>query len=240
MLIEVCANSLESAMNAEKAGADRIELCAELGVGGITPSFGLIEKVVEKLSIPVHVLIRPRSGDFTYSEEELEVMQKDIEFCKSVGVRGIVAGALKPDFTLDEEKTSFLIDAAEDMIFTFHRAFDWAKNPLDTFKLIEDLGADYVLSSGQQPSAHQGLPLLKELLQLETVCKVMPGGGVNKDNIMDFKTAGFEVIHFSGTKIHSTLERSPQISMFSDKFLKDDKKAISDVSIVSEIVQMVK
>lgn len=240
MLVEICANSLESAINAEKAGADRIELCSELGVGGITPSFGLIEKVVEELSIPVHVLIRPRSGDFSYSEEEFEVMLKDIRVCRSLGIKGIVSGALNRDFTLDEEKTSHLIKEAEDMIFTFHRAFDWVKDPLETFKTIEDLGADYVLSSGQKSSAQKGLSLLEKLLKLSAVCKIMPGGGVNKNNLLDFKNAGFEAIHFSGTKIYDTLERSPNVSMFSDKFLKDDKKAISDVSIVSEMIQMVK
>lgn len=240
MLVEVCAGSIDSAINAEKAGADRIELCSELGVGGITPSHGFLEKVMERLSIPVHALIRPRSGDFSYSEEEFEVMLKDIEFCKKTGVKGIVSGILMPDFSIDRERTKKLIEASEDLVFTFHRAFDWAEDPEKSFQVIENLGADYLLSSGQQKSAIEGLDLLKKLKEGSSKCKIMPGGGVNKSNALDFKNASFEALHFSGSRIDKTLQRTPEISMFSEKFLKDDKKAVSDVSIITEIVQIVK
>ncbi|AVR45258.1 copper homeostasis protein CutC [Christiangramia fulva] len=240
MLVEVCANSLESAINAEKAGADRIELCSELGVGGITPSYGLLQQVMEEVTIPVHVLIRPRSGDFSYSEAEFRVMLKDIEFCKSIGVKGIVSGALKPDFSLDKQKTSTLIKTSEGMHFTFHRAFDWLKDPLESFKIIQDLGADHLLTSGQQPKAIEGIDLLKQLLKVSDSCKIMPGGGVNSENIESFKNAGFEEIHFSGTIFYKTLPQLPKISMNSEKFLKEDHKAISDVRIIREMIQKLK
>ncbi|WP_370637480.1 copper homeostasis protein CutC [Flagellimonas sp. HMM57] len=175
MLVEVCANSLESAVNAQKAGADRIELCSELGVGGITPSHGLIEMVKERLDIPVHILIRPRSGHFTYSDLEFEVMKRDIIFCKQIGVEGIVSGMLHSNFTLDIERTQQLLSLSKPLKFTFHRAFDWVINPKETFTCLEKLGADYILSSGGEVSAEKGLDLLSELNAISKKCTVMAG-----------------------------------------------------------------
>jgi len=130
MIVEVCANSLESALNAQKAGADRIELCAELAVGGLTPSFGLLQLVREHISIPVNILIRPRSGDFTYSHLEFEIMKKDIALCRELGFDGIVSGVLSKDFNLDYERTKELIEVSGPLQFTFHRAFDWVRDPM--------------------------------------------------------------------------------------------------------------
>lgn len=240
MRIEVCANSVESAINAEKAGAARIELCTELGVGGITPSYGLLQQVLEKISIPVHVLIRPRSGDFTYSEEEFEVMLKDIQFCRELGAKGIVSGALHADFRVDIEKTEKLIKATKGLKFTFHRAFDWVKDPLRSFVDLQELGVDYLLSSGQSTNAHQGLPLLTELKKKAVSCQILPGGGINKQNVLDFKKEGFEEVHLSGTTFLKTLPEPPKISMNSEKFLREDQKAHSDVRIIDEIVQILK
>ena len=182
MLVEVCANSLESALVAQEAGADRIELCSELGVGGITPSYGLIETVRNQLSIPVHVLIRPRSGHFTYTDFEFEVMQKNIVLCKQMGVDGIVSGVLKTDFSLDTDRTSVLLEASGSMKFTFHRAFDWVGEPKETLEQLNTIGADYVLTSGQESSATKGLNLLKELNDVAKGTIVMAGGGVRLDN----------------------------------------------------------
>src|SRR5690606_10189706 len=109
MIVEVCANSLESAINAQKAGADRIELCVELGVGGLTPSYGLLKRIKEYVSIPINVLIRPRSGDFTYSDLEFNIMRTDIELCKNLGFNGIVSGVLLRDLTLDVKRTKELV-----------------------------------------------------------------------------------------------------------------------------------
>src|SRR5690606_19728280 len=147
MLVEVCANSLQSALNAQMAGADRIELCSELGVGGITPSVGLIQSVKKELSIPIHVLIRPRSGHFTYSDSEFEVMKADILACSELGVDGIVAGILMDDFSVDVERNQELLKLAEPMHFTFHRAFDWVLDPVDALKQLERMGIGTVLTS---------------------------------------------------------------------------------------------
>ncbi len=215
MLVEVCANSLESAMNAQKAGADRIELCTELAVGGITPSYGLLKCIKANLKIPVHVLIRPRSGDFTNSDGEFDIMKKDIELCVELGFDGIVSGILHKDFTLDVERTKALIDLSGNLKFTFHRAFDWVLDPLSTMKQLETLGVDYILSSGQQNSALQGFGLLKDLNEKTTTCSIMPGGGINADNVEGFKNNEFEAVHLSGTKFIKRLNVNPTVSMNS-------------------------
>ena len=159
MLLEICANSFQSAINAQVAGAHRIELCSELAVGGITPSYGLIKKVIEKLSIPVYVLIRPRSGNFTYSEEEFNIMKADIILCKQLGCHGIVSGVLNTDNSIDSVRTKALIELSSPLPFTFHRAFDRAPDTFEALDQLIELGAGRILTSGQAPSAETGMDL---------------------------------------------------------------------------------
>ncbi|MGB5273769.1 MAG: copper homeostasis protein CutC [Flavobacteriaceae bacterium] len=240
MRVEVCANSLQSALNAEKGGADRIELCSELGVGGVTPSYGLLKMIREQVKIPVHVLIRPRSGDFTYSKTEFEVMLHDIRLCVELGFDGIVSGILNNDFTMDRERTAELIEASGKLAFTFHRAFDWVKHPLETFQELENLKVDYVLSSGQKKTAQEGLGLLGALLKRATHTVVMPGGGVGIENAAMFKAQGFKVIHLSGTKMVQNLAAAPKISMNSMRFLQEGTLAITDMETIQKVVAGVK
>ena len=240
MIVEVCANSLESALNAQKAGADRIELCAELAVGGVTPSFGLLQLVREYISIPVNVLIRPRSGDFTYSDLEFEIMKRDIALCRELGFNGIVSGVLSKNFTLDYKRTKELIEASRPLQFTFHRAFDWVRDPMATLQQLQELEVDTILSSGQQNSSVHGMDLLSELQKNAKGIVVMPGGGIRDTNILEFKKKRFEAVHLSGIKFHKTLDRSPVIPMSSPSFLRDDEIAISDLTTLREVVRIVK
>ena len=240
MLVEVCANSLQSALNAQSAGADRIELCSELAVGGITPSYGLLKRIREHISIPVHVLVRPRSGDFTYSDEEFEIMKADIALCIELGFDGIVSGVLHKDFTLDKERTKVLIALSESLKFTFHRAFDWLENPMETLLQLESMGVDCILTSGQQNSAVDGIMLLTELYRKASKCCIMPGGGVRPDNIHIFRQLGFSAVHLSGTKFTETLPERPKVSMNSPSFLKDNEIALSDTDTIRKIVNAVK
>lgn len=240
MIVEVCANSFESAKNAQAAGAQRIELCAELGVGGVTPSYGMLKKVVGELNISVNVLIRPRSGDFTYSDAEFDIMKQNIALCKDLGCNGVVAGVLHRDFTLDIERTQELIDASKGMMFTFHRAFDWVKDLKATFIQLQEMGVDAILTSGQQKSAPDGFALLAELNKLSTTCKIMPGGGIRTTNINAFKEEGFSALHMSGSKFHKTLDNAPPFSMNSPSFLQEDHIAISDMETIKSVVECVK
>lgn len=240
MIVEVCANSLESAINAQKAGADRIELCSELGVGGLTPSYGLLKKIREYISIPIHVLIRPRSGDFTYSDLDFDIMRTDIELCKKLGFNGVVTGVLLRDFTLDIERTKELVALSRPLQFTFHRAFDWVRDPMATFRELESMGVDILLSSGLQKSALEGINLLWELHANSDHCVVMPGGGVRDTNVHQFKEKGFKAIHLSGVQFRKTLDNTPEIPMSTPGFLRDDEIPVSDPIILSKVVRMVK
>ncbi|CAM4100126.1 copper homeostasis protein CutC [Zobellia nedashkovskayae] len=240
MLVEVCANSLQSALNAQKAGAHRIELCSELAVGGITPSYGLLKSVREQISIPIHVLIRPRSGDFTYPVDELKIMKEDIALCVELGFEGIVSGVLKTDFSLDVDRTEELIKASENLKFTFHRAFDWVNDPFETLSQLEALNVDYILTSGQQKSAPEGLDLLNRLHKKASTCTIMPGGGVRPTNVMDFKNGGFKAVHLSGTKFSRTLPNTGKVSMNSSSFLRDTEIAVTDSETIINIVNRVK
>ncbi|PWL40486.1 copper homeostasis protein CutC [Flagellimonas aquimarina] len=240
MLIEVCANSLESALNAQEAGADRIELCSELGVGGITPSHGLIEMVKERLDIPIHVLIRPRSGHFNYSEQEFEVMKKDIALCVKMEIDGIVSGILQSDFVLDFERTKELVEASRPLKFTFHRAFDWIPDPWQTMEQFEDLGIAYVLSSGQQTSALKGLNLLTDLNTITKKCVVMAGGGINPENVEKFKNAKLKAIHLSGSSFGNMVNLNNKISMNSMAHLKEGQVAVTNKETIRQIVRGVK
>ncbi len=240
MLVEVCANSLESAINAQKGGADRIELCSELGVGGITPSYGLLKAARGQISIPIHVLIRPRGGDFMYSESEFEIMKEDIAMCVELGFEGIVSGVLLDDFSLDEKRTGLLVNASGKLSFTFHRAFDWVQNPLETLDRLEALGVDTLLTSGQQRRALEGIELLSKLRQKANRCTVMPGSGISIQNAHIFKENRFEAIHLSGSKSYQNSIVGTRIPMSSSQILEDGKVLLTAEETVRAVVERVK
>ncbi len=237
MTLEICASTYQSAINAQEAGADRIELCSELAIGGITPSYGLLKTVVEALSIPVFVLIRPRSGNFTYSEDEFEIMRNNIQLCKDLGCAGIVSGVLNEDNSIDMDRTKALVELSKPLPFVFHRAFDWTPNPFESIEQLVDLGVERVLTSGQETSAEKGVDLLRQLKE-ETNGRIaiLPGGGINSENIMVFKTAGFSEVHASATTIHPANE-APSIPMNSSKFFDESVLVVSDEKKIKAILE---
>ena len=237
MMVEVCANSVQSALNAQEAGADRLEICSELAVGGITPSYGLLGEIKKRISIPVHVLIRPRSGDFTYSDIEFETILSDIANCVKMGFEGIVCGVLNSDFTLDWERTSELREATSEVPFTFHRAFDWVRDPLRTLEQLESIGVDNVLTSGQSKTAIEGITLLEELSAKSKRSTVIPAAGINPENALMFKHLGFSVIHLSGARLTTTLAELPKTPMNSPGLLSEDKVATTDPDLISQLIK---
>lgn len=182
ILLEVCVDSVESALAAQVGEADRVEICDNLLEGGTTPSAGTIELARERLAIGLQVIIRPRGGDFCYSDTELEVMRRDIVRARSIGADGVVIGILTPDGTVDVEHTAGLIALARPLNVTFHRAFDMVRDPLQALDDLIALGVDRVLTSGQAPSALAGLPLIAALVRhAGDRIVIMPGGGVAHD-----------------------------------------------------------
>ena len=231
MKLEICANSLQSALNAQLAGADRIELCSELSVGGVTPSLGLLKSVKEKITIPVHVLIRPRSGNFNYSDEEFEQMKLDIQLCKDLGFAGIVSGVLHEDERIDMERTAALIEISNPLSFTFHRAFDCVPNPEKALEKLIQLKVDRILTSGQKDKAIEGLELLKRLKsKAKDKLIILPGSGIRPKNAEVFKESGFEEIHTSASV--SVEGKSP--------FFDNTEQTVSDPETISEIISIIR
>lgn len=198
--IEVCSTSLEDAREAEAGGAVRIELCSAITCGGVTPSYGTIQSIVDaNLNLDINVLIRAREGGFHYSPSEIETMCRDIEFCRKAGVHGVVIGALSPQGDIDVEACKRMVEAAGNMSVTFHRAFDICREPFASLEQIISLGCERLLTSGQQPSAEQGVELIAELVKRAAGrIIIMPGAGINPRNItyIEQKTAA--------TEFHST------------------------------------
>lgn len=203
--IEICCDSYRSAMNAEEGGADRIELCDNLEMGGTTPSYGLIKQVMRNIKIPVHVLIRPRPGNFVYDEDEMAIMLEDIHICKDLGVNGVVVGILKDNLTVDLPRTKSLVDAAKPLTATFHRAFDDVTGNLNL--ALEDVintGCTRLLTCGGRgfENAEQGRENLRKLNdKAEGRIKIMPGAGIRPENVATIvKDAEVKEIHASVTE----------------------------------------
>ena len=209
--LEVCCQDIESVIAAKEGGADRIELCSALETGGVTPSIGLIREAVKIFGKGVFVLIRERSGDFIYSPEEISVMQQDIYEVKNAGASGVVIGALTENHEVDKEALRLLVNAADDMEITFHRAFDEVKNPFEALETIIAAGCHRILTSGQKASAHEGIHLLSDLnKKSDGRIIILPGAGVSSFNCHEIlEKTGCHEIHASAKEnSHKTWKSS--------------------------------
>lgn len=198
-ILEIAANSVTSALAAEAGGATRVELFSALEVGGLTPSHAAIAVAIERLGIPVHVLIRPRAGDFVFNDLECEVMRRDIEACKTMGCAGVVIGVLTADGAVDVARCRTLMDATRGMSVTFHRAFDFARDPDRALEAVIALGCNRLLTSGRAADALAGAPLIRKLIeQARGRITIMPGGGIDANNIAAIaRTTGAREFHAS-------------------------------------------
>ncbi len=216
--LEACVSSFDSVQEAVAGGANRLELCTHLSCGGLTPSMGLIEKSIKFCDIPIHVLIRPRAGDFVYTNAEQEVIAQDIDVLKKTGVAGVVCGFLSSDGNIDVELLQKMVKLASPMSFTFHRAFDLCYKPLLALEEIIDAGCDRLLTSGQKQTAIEGKSMIAKLIQqaAERII-IMPGGGINKENIEELiKTEALE-FHMSGSNQYLPKnEKLQQLVQFSE------------------------
>lgn len=204
--IEICAPSVQSAIHADIAGADRIELCQNLSEGGTTPSYGSIRYCAQHLSLQTTVLIRPRTGDFCYNEAEYETIKNDVKVCKELGVHAVVVGFLHADLTIDIERTKEIVQLAAPMRVTFHRAFDICADWRVALEQIIESGCTRILTSGSYPTAYEGIPVLKEMVaQAGDRITILAGSGVNHTNAVEIVTnTGVKELHSSCTLPIST------------------------------------
>lgn len=237
--LEVCANSVQSAINAQIAGVKRIELCENLFIGGTTPSYGCIKTTRERVDIAINILIRPRIGDFLYSDIEFEQIKNDILVAKQLGVNGIVCGILLPNGEVDTERTAELVELSKPLTFTFHRAFDFTPDP---YKALEDIiktGATHILTSGQKNKAADSVDLLYELVKkAANRVVIMPGSGINADTIKRIVNTGANEFHMSGVKdVESKMIYRKENLTLNGNSLPDYVNQISDVESIKMVVE---
>lgn len=209
LLIECCANSIKSAINGVKGGAKRIELCQNLNVGGLTPKRSDIITAKKLLPIPLHILIRPRKGNFIYTDDEFNQILSDIAFCKSIDCDGVVIGALTIDGSINKKQTKRMVIAAKPMHITFHRAFDAGNNLTSNLEDIISCGCNTLLTSGQKENVSLGMKNLKKLVGItKGRINLLAGNGVNHKNVHDLLKIGIRQFHLSGSEknINGNLE----------------------------------
>ena len=217
---EICANSVASCIAAQEGGADRVELCAGIPEGGTTPSAGMIRNARESISIGLNVIIRPRGGDFLYSESEIREMLYDIRTARELGADGLVFGCLRPDGSVDMENMRTLMEAAGDTPVTFHRAFDHSCDPFQALEDIISLGCVRILTSGCRPTAIEGAETLAELVRRAgSRIIIMPGCGIRENNIAETaRLSGAREFHFSAREPVESgmIFRNPEVAMGSE------------------------
>ena len=184
MIKEACVESFEKALESQNNGADRIELCENLSVGGTTPSYGTVKICLEKLNIPIFPMIRARGGNFVYSKDEIEIMKEDIKVFKDLGVKGLVLGCLTSDNKIDLELTKTLVNLAYPMEITFHKAIDEISNPLDYIEDLVNIGIKRILTSGGKATALEGKDLINDMIKKSNGrLKIVVAGKVTKENL---------------------------------------------------------
>lgn len=233
--LEICCDSVASAIAAARGGANRIELCENLAQGGVTPSAAKIRLAKEKLDIPVFVLIRPRKADFLYTELEFEVLLEDIRQARGMGADGIVSGALNADGTIDEARARHMVEAAHPLPFTFHRAFDMCRNPLQAIDLLARLGVKRILTSGQQPTAGAGKSNIARFVEYAGLrIGIMACGELLPDNIGNLlEIGGLTEFHSAArTDIHSRMEYTGAVNMGDEAVQEEFRWQEVDESLV--------
>ena len=242
---EVCANGVESCLAAQAGGADRVELCAGIPEGGTTTSYGEI-KVARRLlkATRLHVIIRPRGGDFLYTPLEMERMEADIEAARQLGADGVVFGCLREDGAIDMEANRRLVEKARGMSLTFHRAFDRCRDPFEALEQLIDLGFDRILTSGQQPKAIEGAPLLRQLHEKAAGrIIILAGCGVNEQNIRSlYEQTGVTEYHFSAREAVKSKMRfsNPEVFMGDPNTDEDTLLYTTEARVRATIAQLTK
>lgn len=242
VLLEICCGSLDDALQAADGGADRVELCAAMLLGGLTPSIGTIVEAARLLRIPFMTMIRPRGGGFAYSRAELAAMERDVELAVDAGSPGVVLGVLRDDGRIDARRTAKLIRRAGDADVLFHRAFDVTPDPFDALEALIDLGCRRVLTSGQRPTALEGAALIHELRgRAEGRIEILPGGGIAEWNLREVVArTGCDQVHLTawGTITDPSTDGRPEITFGGALRPSERDVAVTDAALVRRIAGM--
>ncbi len=239
-ILEICVDSLESALAAQEGGANRIELCANLYEGGTTPSAAVIELARKYLHLKIYVMIRPRGGDFLYSDLEFEIMKREIEVTKKLKADGVVFGILDENGNVDILRTKELVELAKPMNVTFHRAFDMTRNPYQALEDIIQTGANRLLTSGMMNDAPTGAWMITALLErAKDRIIIMPGAGINKDNIKDMiSITGAKEYHLTGASVVKSAMKykNPKVFMGGIPEIPEYERLVTDVERIKSLI----
>lgn len=234
--IEICVEGIDGLVAAQQAGADRVELCASLLEGGLTPSLGVIREALRVATVPFHVIVRPRGGDFLYSELEFRSMIEDVKVLRDMGVAGVVIGCLTPDGQIDEVRTSALVAAARPMKVTYHRAFDMTRDYREALEALIRAGVDRVLTSGQRDTAVEGSDILRDTTAIASGrIIIMACGALDAHNIAQVRAAtGVDEMHFAALKtLRSGMDfRNPHVGMGGTALEREYEITLTDVDAV--------
>lgn len=241
MIFEICIDSVEAALAAQEAGAQRVELCGDLVEGGTTPSVGMLRVARKSVGIGIHVMIRPRGGDFCYSPVEFEVMKQDIRMAKDEGAGAVVIGLLRPDGSIDRERTRELVELARPLSVTFHRAFDLSRDPFESLEVLTGIGVDRVLTGGHAQKAVDGLDCLSRLVQLAGErMTILACGGINAKNVATVvRQTGAKEVHFAARKLLESpmAFRVPGLTMGSRYEPDEYTRRATDADLIREVIQ---
>lgn len=244
VLLEICCGSLDDAMQAEQGGADRIELCSSLFLGGLTPSFGTIAEAKARLKIPIMVMIRPRSGGFCYTELEMAAMERDTEMAVAQDADGIVFGILNPDGTVDLPRSRRILQRIGARQAVFHRAFDVTPDGFDALDQLVGLGVTRILTSGQRNSVPEGAAFIKRLIDYAgDRIEILPGGGIAPYNLQDMiERTGCRQVHLTAlhTRYDLSTQQRPFVTFGGPLFPPENQYEVTDAGLVAEISQRLK
>jgi len=239
-IIEICVEGIDGLIAAQEAGADRVELCASLLEGGITPSLGTVRTALDQATIPFHVIVRPRGGDFLYSDAEFASMVDDVSALRDIGVAGVVVGCLTAEGAIDERRMLELVEAAGSLNVTCHRAFDMTRDPFEALEALIRTGCNRVLTSGQRDTAEDGAPLLAQLVEAAGERIIIMGcGGLTDANIGGVKAqTGLSEMHFAALKDvpSGMLYRNPNVGMGGTDLDREYRNTLTDGPAVARTI----
>ena len=239
VLLEICCGSIDDALAAEKGGAERVELCSALFLGGLTPSVGTIQEAKRRLKIPIIVMVRPRAGGFAYSEAEMASMERDTEAAVENGADGIVVGILQSDGKIDVARCHRIRRLIGTLQAAFHRAFDVTPDPFEALEQLVDLGFTRVLTSGQKDSVPEGVELIKKLIERASDrIEILPGGGIQDWNLKEVvERTGCQQVHMTawGTASDTSTQARPGITFGGALYPAEDRYQVTDAQLVRQL-----